>query len=48
MTPSTAFTEAISFWNMIPRVIGKCFFSPSTTSSSSPFRSSGVSAIVST
>ena len=24
-TPSTAFTVAISFWKMIPRVTGKCF-----------------------
>ena len=36
VTPSTAFTEAISFWKMIPRVIGKCFLTSSTTSSSSP------------
>src|SRR6476469_6636641 len=35
-TPSTAFTEATSFWKMIPRVTGKYFFSPSTTSNSSP------------
>jgi hypothetical protein len=34
--PSTAFTEATSFWKMIPRVTGKCFFRLSTTSSSSP------------
>ena len=34
-TPSTAFTEATCFWKMIPRVIGKCFFRSSTTSSSS-------------
>ena len=36
-TPSTAFTVAISFWNTIPRVIGKCFFRSSTTRSSFPF-----------
>ena len=35
-TPSTAFTEAISFWKMIPRVIGKYFLTFSTRSSSSP------------
>ena len=35
-TPSTAFTEAISFWKMIPRVIGKYLRTSSTTSSSSP------------
>ena len=31
VTPSTAFTEATSFWKMIPRVTGKCLFRPSTT-----------------
>ena len=36
VTPSTAFTEATSFWKMIPRVTGKCFFRSSTTRSSSP------------
>jgi len=35
-TPSTAFTEATSFWKTMPRVTGKCFFRFSTTSSSSP------------
>jgi hypothetical protein len=35
-TPSTAWTWAIAFWKMIPRVIGKYFLTPSTTSSSSP------------
>ena len=25
-TPSTAFTDATSFWKTMPRVIGKCFF----------------------
>ena len=39
-TPSTALTEATSFWKTMPRVIGKCFFRFSTTSSSSPRRSS--------
>ena len=41
LTPSTAFTEAISFWKMIPRVTGKCFLTSSTTRSSSPASSSG-------
>ena len=36
VTPSTAFTEATSFWKMMPRVMGKCFLRFSTTSSSSP------------
>jgi hypothetical protein len=45
-TPSTAFTEAISFWKTIPRVIGKCFLTFSTTSSSSPV-SGCVSAVAS-
>jgi hypothetical protein len=40
LTPSTAFTAAICFWKMIPRVTGKCFFRSSTTSSSSPRRPS--------
>jgi hypothetical protein len=35
VTPSTAFTEAICFWKMIPRVTGKCFSRFSTTRSSS-------------
>src|SRR5437763_10626884 len=35
-TPSTAFTAAICFWKMIPRVTAKCFFRSSTTRSSSP------------
>jgi hypothetical protein len=50
LTPSTAFTEAISFWKMIPRVIGKYFLTSSTTSSSSPVngRGSGVTAAAST
>ena len=34
--PSTAFTVATSFWKMIPRVTGKCFFRSSTTRSSLP------------
>ena len=35
-TPSTAFTEATSFWKTMPRVIGKCFFRcPSEYASSS-------------
>ena len=38
VTPSTAFTEAISFWKMIPRVIGKYFLTSSAISSSSPVR----------
>src|SRR6266511_5850866 len=42
--PSTAFTEAISFWNRIPRVIGKCFLTSSTTRSSLPSRGTAVSA----
>jgi hypothetical protein len=37
-TPSTAFTDATSFWKMIPRVIGKYFLTLSTTSSSLPVR----------
>src|SRR6266508_2922076 len=36
VTPSTAFTEATSFWKMIPRVTGKCLIRLSTTSRSSP------------
>src|SRR5919198_730794 len=35
-TPSTAFTAAICFWKMMPRVTGKYFFRSSTTRSSSP------------
>ena len=35
-TPSTAFTDAISFCRMIPRVTGKYFFTSSTTRSCSP------------
>ena len=31
-TPSTARTRPISFWKMIPRVIGKCFSRFSTVS----------------
>ena len=38
LTPSTAFTDAISFWKMMPCVTGKCFLTSSTTSSSSPAR----------
>src|SRR5262245_8610889 len=34
LTPSTAFTEAISFWKMMPRVTGKYFWRSSTTRSS--------------
>src|SRR5438309_10157294 len=41
-TPSTAFTEATSFWKMIPRVTGKYFWRSSTTRSSSPVSSSCV------
>ena len=41
-TPSTAFTEAISFWKMIPRVIGKYFLTSSTISSSPPVAGIGV------
>jgi hypothetical protein len=47
-TPSTAFTEAISFWKMIPRVIGKYFRTLSTTSSSSPAGSTCGTAAAST
>jgi hypothetical protein len=36
VTPSTAFTEATSFWKMIPRVTGKCLTRFSTTRRSSP------------
>ena len=39
VTPSTAFTEAICFWKMIPRVTGKCFLTSSTTRSSLPVSS---------
>ena len=44
-TPSTAFTEATSFWKTIPRVTGKCFLRSWTTSSSSPVSSSAVCCI---
>ena len=36
LTPSTAFTAAICFWKMMPRVTGKCFFRFSTTRRSDP------------
>ena len=38
VTPSTAFTDATSFWKMIPRVTGKYFSRSSTTRSSSASR----------
>src|SRR2546423_6040366 len=41
-TPSTAFTDATSFWKTIPRVTGKYFCKSCTTSSSSPRSSSCV------
>ena len=37
-TPSTAFTDATSFWKMIPRVTGKYFFRSLTSSSVSAKR----------